>query len=295
MRNNFFYKTAFTIVALLATICCSPQQGTVVTAMVDRSQILIGEPIRLSLRADIPESDPIRFFSIDTIPHFELLNVERIDTTNTGTGTVLSQVIHITSFDSGHWIIPPLILGENLATDSIPIDVGFTPFNPDQPYHDVKEIIEVSPEEEKKQQPWWYYLAGAVIAVVLLLLLLRKKKKPVIQQVVIPPDPYKVALQQLQQLRAEKPASREYHSRLVDIFRVYVADRRGIHSLQATTGDLVSQLRTLGMNTEQFNRLADSLRKTDFVKYAKHVPTEEEDRQAYDVIYRSIEQIEQIP
>ena len=56
----------------------------------------------------------IRFFQLDSLPHFEFLNKQKIDTTNTGTGTVLSQVIRITSFDSGHWVIPSLYSGKIL-------------------------------------------------------------------------------------------------------------------------------------------------------------------------------------
>ena len=107
--------------------------------------------LQLTLEVDVPENEPIRFFQLDSLPHFEFLNIQEIDTVNTGSGTVLTQVIHITSFDSGHWVIPSLSIGENVATDSIPVDVGFSPFNPDQPYHDIKEIIEVTPEERKEK------------------------------------------------------------------------------------------------------------------------------------------------
>ncbi len=293
MRNNFFYKAVFTIISFFVVVCCASQQTTRLNATVDRSKILIGEPIQLKLQADIPEHDPIRFFSIDSIPHFEFLRIEKIDTTNTGSGTILSQVLHITSFDSGHWVIPPFIVGE-LSTDSIPVDVGFSPFNPEQPYHDVKEIIDVEAEEKAKKPTWWYYLAAAIVVLILVLVLLKKKKKPVVVQTVAPPDPYQVALKQLAALKNEKADIKEYYSRLVDIFRVYVADKKGIHSLQATTDDLVVQLKAVGLDKSNYEQLAATLRQSDFVKYAKHVPSTEEDQQAFEVIHRSIQQIEQL-
>lgn len=293
MTNNFFYKAVFTIISFFVVVCCASQQTTRLNATVDRSKILIGEPIQLKLQADIPEHDPIRFFSIDSIPHFEFLRIEKIDTTNTGSGTILSQVLHITSFDSGHWVIPPFIVGE-LSTDSIPVDVGFSPFNPEQPYHDVKEIIDVEAEEKAKKPTWWYYLAAAIVVLILVLVLLKKKKKPVVVQTVAPPDPYQVALKQLAALKNDKTDIKEYYSRLVDIFRVYVADKKGIHSLQATTDDLVVQLKALGLDKSNYEQLAATLRQSDFVKYAKHVPSTEEDQQAFEVIHRSIQQIEQL-
>ena len=111
MRNNFFYKTTITIAAVFFVLFAAAQSKTTVKATIDRSQILIGEPIRLTLEADIPEHEAIRFFQYDSIPHFEFLNREKIDTSNTGSGTILTQVVRITSFDSGHWVIPAFRFG----------------------------------------------------------------------------------------------------------------------------------------------------------------------------------------
>ncbi|MEP7373481.1 MAG: LPXTG cell wall anchor domain-containing protein [Chitinophagaceae bacterium] len=294
MRNNFFYNTTVTIVALFFSAIVTAQSKTTVKATVDRSQILIGEPIKLRLEVDVPENEAIRFFQIDSLPHFEFLANPKIDTSNTGSGTVLSQVIPITSFDSGHWVIPSLVLGDSIATDSIPVDVGYSAFNPDQPYHDIKEIIEVTPEEKKEKPRWWYLLAGAVGLLIILILIFRKKKKPVVSVVEQPVDPYKEAMTQLEKLKMDKPEAKQYYSRLVDIFRIYVLNRTGIHSLQDTTDDLVKQLRGLNMHKEQFEQLLQVLRQSDFVKFAKYIPSVDDDKKAYSTINQAIQLIEQI-
>lgn len=294
MRNNFFYTAIIAIAAVFFSLPAAAQDKTVVKATVDRSQILIGEPIRLTLEVDVPEHEVIRFFQLDSLPHFEFLNKQKIDTTNTGTGTILSQVIRITSFDSGHWVIPSLSLGENITTDSIPVDIGFSPFNPDQPYHDIKEIIEVTPEEKKEEIQWWYIVAGAAVLLLILVLLFRKKKKPIVQVVAPPVDPFKEAMEKMEKLVKEKPETKQYYSELVDIFKVYVLAKTGIHSLQNTTDDLVKQLRGLNIPKDQFEQLAQSLTLSDFVKFAKYVPMAEDDRNTFDIISRSIQQIEQI-
>jgi LPXTG-motif cell wall-anchored protein len=293
MSKIFIYKIITTTAALFFVLLIAAQSTTVVKATIDKSQILIGEPIRLTLEADIPEHEPIRFFQVDSIPHFEFLKKENIDTSNTGSGTVLSQVIHITSWDSGHWVIPAFTLRENIVTDTLPVDVGFSPFNPGQPYHDVKEIIEVNPQEEKKKMKWWPIAAGAALLLVLAVLLLRKKKKPVVQAVVQPPDPFREAIAKLEQLQKEKPDTKQYYSRLVDIFREYIDAKKGIHSLQATSDDLVVKLKSLNFSQQQFESLAQSLRLSDFVKFAKYVPSPEEDQKTLTTIYTSIQQIEQ--
>jgi hypothetical protein len=148
IKRNIYSAFLLTLILFLAT-WVQAQSKTTVKARSDKQQILIGEQIILTLEADIPENEPIRFFDLDSIPHFEILSKEKIDTSNTGYGTVLKQVIHLTSFDSGHWVIPQLQLGTQALTDSLPIDVGYTAsFDPNKPYHDIRDIIEVKPEEK---------------------------------------------------------------------------------------------------------------------------------------------------
>lgn len=282
------------IVSVLISVLAQSQQTTV-KASVDKKAILIGEQINLRLDADIPGNQAIRFFHVDSLPHFEILEQQKIDTADTDGGTGLSQVIRITSWDSGHWVIPQFTLGGSLFTDSIGIDVGFSPFDTAQPYHDIKAIIEVKPEEAKKKWPWWYYVIGAVVLIALLLVfLVRKKKKPEVKITEAPPDAYQIAMTELDKLQKQKGEARVYYTKLIDIFRTYVHNKKGIHSMQQITDDLVLQLHELSLPKEQFDKLAQSLRMSDFVKFAKYVPTQEDDRTALDVIKASIDNIEQM-
>lgn len=294
MISRSIYKSSFTAVFLLLVLYTSAQNNTTVKATIDRSRILIGEQIHLKLEANIPESQPILFFDIDSLPHFEILNKNKIDTSNTSSGTVLSQVILITSFDSGHWVIPSFVMSNKIITDTLPVDVGYSSFDPNQPYHDIKDIIEVTPEEEKQQPQWWYIAAGALLLLLIIFLIFRKKKKPVIREVKLPIDPYKEAMEQLEKIRAEKPETKQYYSRLVDVFRVYISSKKGIHSLQKTTDDLVVQLKSLGLPKDQFEKLSQSLRLSDFVKFAKYIPSGEDNSSVFDTIKKSIENIEQM-
>ncbi|HKO78766.1 MAG TPA: hypothetical protein VJU78_00150, partial [Chitinophagaceae bacterium] len=106
--------------------------------------------------------------------------------------------------------------------------------------------------------------------------------------------PFKEAIGKLEQLQKEKPEAKEYYSRLVDIFREYIDAKKGIHSLQATADDLIVKLKSLHMPAEQLDDLIQSLKVADFVKFAKYVPSAEEDKKIFTVIYTSIQQIEQM-
>lgn len=289
MTNRSYY--IFSVAALLFFAAPALQAQVTVSAKADRSQILIGEPIRLTLEAAIPEDQPIRFFTIDYFPHFEVLRKEKIDTSNTSSGTVLSQQIDITSFDSGHWIIPRFVLDGGIATDSIRIEVGFSPFDTAQPYHDIKDIIEVKPEEKQKKMRWWYIVAGALLVIIVLGLVTRKKKPPVM--VAGTPHAYETALRRLEKLEQAPRDPRQYYSELVDIFREYIYHKKGIQSQQKTTEGLIMQLRDAGMPNEQSGPLFQALRLSDFVKFARYIPGPEDDHLAFTTIKNSITAIEQ--
>lgn len=292
MNKNDLNKAIFSFAMLFAVLLANAQQKTIVRASVDRNKILIGEPIQLTLEVDIPENQPILFFNLDSIPHFEFLQKTKIDTSNTNTGTKLIRVIPITSFDSGHWVIPSYKLSDKIVTDTIPIDVGFTPFDPAQDYHDIKDIIEVNPTKEK--QSWWWYIAGgSLLLLVLLIYLLLKKKRPPLSapQPII--NPYEEAMKQLEKLQKEKPEVKQYYSQLTDIFRLYVFRRKGILSLQKTTDDLILQLKNINLEKEQHVQLSQALRLSDFVKFAKYIPIETDNALTFEAIQRSIKNIEQ--
>jgi hypothetical protein len=298
MKERPVNKAIHTLLFLFIAFICNAQEKTTVHASVDKNSILIGEPINFILEADIPENDPIGFFTIDSIAHFEFLHRGKIDTTNTNKGTVLKQLFRITSFDSGHWVIPSYHApqSEELRTDSIIINVGYLPMDTTKDYNDIHEIIELN---AKKKFDWtWYYLgAGVLLLIALIYFLTRKKKKKIVptdkEEVV---DPYTEAIRQLETLQKENlPAKKEnklYYSRLTDIFRVYIEKRKSIHSLQQTTDDLVRQLKTIHLTEQDYNQLAQALRLSDFVKFAKYIPTENDNTTVFATIKGIIEHIE---
>lgn len=285
-------KATLFILSVCFAAFAAAQTGTVVKATIDKNRIVIGEQIELLLEADIPENDPIRFFSIDSIPHFEIISINPIDTSNTSSGTLLTQRMRITSFDSGSWVIPSFAMAGNVSTDSIPIEVGFSPFDPAKDYHDIKDVIDVTVDEEKKEQWWWWAIGGGAVLIALLVYFLTRKKPKPVQTTAAPVDPYKEALQQLEQLQKKKPATKEYYSQLVDIFRNYIEKRKGISSLQQTTDDLVKQLRGIVLTGDDFEKLAQVLRMSDFVKFAKYQPEKSDDDMILQTIRQAIMDIE---
>jgi hypothetical protein len=289
------HKVFFLFPFLFSAIVSYAQNKIIIKANVDKKNIVIGEQIHFNLEADFPPHDPMRFFSFDSIPHFEILERKKIDTIGNAEGIKLSQSLTITSFDSGHWVIPAFELtgDKPLLTDTIPIDVGFSPFDPNKDYHDIKDVIDVKAEEEKKKDWYWYIAASAVLLAAIIYLLTGKKKKPVAKVAIV--DPFTEAKQELEKLRKENPPSKLFYTRLVDIFRLYVLRRKEIASLQKTTDDLVVQLRLLRLPEQDFNRLAQTLRMSDFVKFAKYDPTADDKQDSFNIIKGAIESVQKLP
>jgi len=294
MIRQKVYKVIFLFLPVIIAVTSAGQSPVVVKATADKNRILIGEPVILILTADIPENEAISFFSIDSIPHFEFLERGAIDTTNTSEGTLLRQTMRITSFDSGHWVIPSFALTGKIVTDSIPVDVVFSEFDPNKDYHDIKDVVDVT-VEEKKDWLWWYVIGGVALILLLILVYILTRKKKNLEKPPPPPvDPYEEAMRQIETLQKSKPAPKQYYSAMVDIFRQYVLQKKGIRSLQETTDDLVLQLNKLGMSKDGFNRLAQALRLSDFVKFAKYNPSAEDDTELLNAIITSLREIEQV-
>jgi hypothetical protein len=267
------------------------QGESTIKASVDKNKILIGEPIQLTIEAYISPKSANNFVLIDSIEHFELLEKPVIDSTNKEGGLTIKGIYTMTSFDSGHWVIPSFILSKNVKTDTIPIDVIFSDFDPNQEYHDIKDILEVKPP--KKKTEWWWYAVGAALLLGLVWLYLQQKRKPepvAAPQVVI--NPYEEAMKQLEQLKKDRPAAKLYYSKLTDIFRLYIFRKKGILSLQKTTDDLVVQLKSLNLNKEQFDKVSQSLRLSDFVKFAKYIPSSDDTKISFEEIKNAIVIIE---
>jgi hypothetical protein len=279
-------------VSLLFVQFVIAQSSPVIKATVDKNRILLGEPVKLEVEAFIPAGSDNKFPAIDSIEHFEFLEEPGVASSDKDGGTKIIKTYTITSFDSGHWVIPAFFISPSVTTDTIPIDVVFSDFNPAQDYHPVKDILEVQVKEKKT--PWWWYAIGGALIMVLLLWYITRKKSTIAAapKPIFAINAYEEAMQQLQQLNNSKPVAKQYYSQLTDIFRLYIFRKKGILSLQKTTDDLVIQIKNLNLSKDQFDKLSQALRLSDFVKFAKYVPVNEDDENTFNEIKNTITTIE---
>lgn len=288
------YKYILTALLLSAYSILSAQ--VYVKASVDKNQIVIGEPIRLTLEAYIPLGQQIRWFPLDTIPHFEFLAKPSSDTTESIEGKKITQVLTITSFDSGQWEIPQLelkVLKQSYYTDTVMVDVGFTPFDREADYKDIKDIMDVA-NPDTRYVPWVIGAAVFIsILVVAYFLSKRKTETASVKKQLSQLSPYEEAMQALQNLHKkglpQNGQVKWYYTELNDILRIFVFRKLSITTVEKTNEELILQLRELNLSRDSFSQLAQALRMSDYVKFAKYEPGTQDNENNYQVIRSAIE------
>lgn len=257
----------------------------------EKKNILLGEPLKMTIDAVIGAGQNSDLFSIDTLPHFEVLDQGKIDTSMQGGNLRLQQMVTITSWDSGSWQLPAVIRNGR-AEQPITIEVSYTsPWDPKQPYHDIKGI---TPVQAPDRSTWWWYVIGLAVLIALFLLFFPegKKDKGVVQ---LDSKAYNKAVQALQKLQKERNAAADpkgYYTELINIFRTYLKNGKGIQSFSRTTDDLSIQLHALKMPQADYNQLVQTLRLSDLVKFAQYKPEGQINNDSFNTIKESINTIE---
>jgi len=291
------------IVFLFSYICCFSQMDVSVKASVNRNKIMIGEPVELKLEAKIPAGSAAKWFPVDSIAHFEFIDKGKIDTTITSDSRTYRQTLLITSFDSGRWALPafPLTIdNKEYLTDSLPVSVAYSNFDPKQDYHDIKEIIEV--ENTATRYINWVLLALAVLSLLAVIYFLRKKadkpREPVIKKTISKLSPLEEAVQALEGLRqrgyAEQTGAKTFHTELNDILRRYLYRKTNIATMEKTSGELTLQLNKFDLPAANFTALAQALKMSDAVKFAKYQPAPDENDLAFETIKKSVQELDTI-
>jgi hypothetical protein len=264
-------------------------QSPSVQTTADKKDILIGEQVMVKVKATYaPNSFTINKWLIipDSISHFDVIDVGKADTISyKDDSKAIEQTITITSFDSGSRVFPSFDIQfqnsndkllQTLRTDSIPINVSYSPPDSTNQLRDIKPIIEVSITDYT-----WYYIAGGTLLLLLAVFLLRrylKKRKlkplPVTDSKLSPFEEAMMELGKLDQYDLQNAMGlKGYHSKLTDIFKRYLGRKQNKNLDNRTTGDLLIKMSENGFLKENISILATALRCSDAVKFAKYLPT----------------------
>ncbi|MEJ7627368.1 MAG: hypothetical protein WKF35_10930 [Ferruginibacter sp.] len=293
--HHIFLIICFT--GILPLITCSQT----VEVSLNKNAILIGEQVSFGLKVKLPPGGYKARFSIpDSIVHFEIIRKGEIKSVKGE--TALEQVITFTSFDSGNWYFPalPVLITDGarkstLFSDSVLIKVGYSPADSSGVLRDIKPVMDVIIVD----YTIWYIIGGGLLLLLLLYLLYRylKKRKnkpvPLFKSDLTAYDEAIKSLLLLEQgnlLNVHK--EKEYHTELADIFKRYYSRTMQKNLLNKTTGDILVELKENDTSKEHIGIIAEGLRYTDAVKFAKFIPLHAESKSALDLIRQGIQSLE---
>ena len=213
-------------------------------------------------------------------------------------GNILKSIIKIQSFDSGDYIIPPIlytnghdtVLSNSVALrvfpiDSIKADSDLKPINSILPNYD-RKLVDYLPDW---LIDYWIYIVIALVIIaggICAYLLLTKKITLNILPQKKPEPPYNVAIAKLEQLReeqlCEQGLQKEYYTRLTDILREYLDRRFNINAMEMTSTQIRQALNNSKDEIMSKQLVEQVLEIADFVKFAKAQPLGDDNIRAFE-------------
>ena len=287
----------FFILTLFFVSAAANAQRIKATARLDSTNILIGDQIKLFLEIDHPKNVDIEFPQIPdslNLGLIEVLDRSGIDTFELDNEELQKQIqsYTITCFDSGSYRIAPAWFKINIdgKIDSVPtngvtlnvftmqIDTTKGPADIKLPYEAPLTLKEVTP------YILGVILIGAIIFLILYSIKRKKKNKPIFARPKKPKEPaHIVAIRELDRIKTEKiwqkGKSKQYHSEVAEVLRVYVEDRFEIPAMEQTSDETIESFRgNKNLLTDKlFIQLSQILKLADLVKFAKYKPLPDED------------------
>lgn len=258
------------------------QQEPKIFVAIDTTQIRIGEQFEYKISVD--KKTDITFPILTNLGLIEVVTSDKIDTLK----NKLVKKYVLTGFDSGSFYIPKqqvFIKNKTYYTDSLLINVAnVTVDTVKQKAFPIKTIAEEPMvfDDFKPYFNWFYLIVGCLILLVSLYFLFQKKaKKTKAKKKRIPA--YQEAIEKFSHLDEkdllENNQIKEYYIELTEIIRVYLGKEVNVHTLEATTDELIALLqdqnsaKNIGITKESIQQLQAFLQHADFVKFAKLRPS----------------------
>jgi len=266
-------------------------QKITVNAKLDSTVLWIGDQANLTFEIFQQQNQKVilPIFSDTIVGGLELVAPMKLDTVKSPEGPIIvTQQYVVTAFDDTLLYIPPypfVLNGDTVWSKSLSLKV-VQPFKIDTAANSVTDIKPVfEPKFDWLGLIKWVLLALVIIGLLVLLYFILRKywmKKPIFEQapeVILPA--YVIALNQLDQIKQAKPwqqnRSKEYHTELVDVMRIYIEKAFEVNSMEMTSIEILEHLGDLRKSKkEAFNALKQMLQLADLVKFAKWNPTPDE-------------------
>ena len=255
----------------------------------DTTHLRIGEQLTLSL--EVKSDTPLTVLWPAPSPEWAPFELVR-DSTYAGQvypdSFIYRKDYILAAFDSGSLHFPSLNLPvqmsgampDTLHTPELEIRVDFVEVDTSGPYRPIKPLI-TFPRPWTEYWPW--YLAALALLLLLVALWRWRRKKDREKAVLEKEDTrpaHVIALEKLEKLELEslwqKGEVKEYHDRASDIVREYIEKRFGIPALESTSDELLTFMSKTDIRQRELENLRSILTIADIVKFAKGLPTRDQ-------------------
>jgi hypothetical protein len=306
MKTGF--KNIFLILILLACVSGWAQEDPImISSSVDKARIRIGDLITYTVTVTHAKDIQVEMPGLGAnLGGFEIRDYQVHDPKKEK-DRIVSQVDYtISTFFTGEFEIPPLTVfyltpadstAKILATEKIKIVVESVKASEASDIRDIKPPVEIP-------RNWWitlrWFVLGAGVAglAVLAYWIYRRRKegKGLLPVREVPPrPPHEVALERIDRLRnsdlLEKGEIKQYYIEVSEIIRQYIEGRYFIIAMEMTTTEVLEGLAGAELPEEDFQYFSDFLNRCDLVKFAKVIPSEDQNHEiletACEIVHRT--------
>ncbi|MCQ2183141.1 MAG: hypothetical protein MJY89_07040 [Bacteroidales bacterium] len=304
---------------LFAMLDIIPGGQAFMNCLQERDSILVADQIEYGFRIDdvkpgvtfaLPDFEQV---SNDTLT---LVRNWQIDTLSSGkavSGKALQKLLKnkkplgirgsivLAPFEEGHYALPTIPVQrtaagktDTLLFDGLEIDVKTMPVDTATfEIHDIKGQIRY-PVTFAEIAPWVAAVALLAALIVLAVYLVRRRRAARSGLAEAQRDPaYIVALRELEKYRGDKfwapEKQKAFYSGITDTLKFYIEDRFGVDAPEMTTGELFAALKNCkDLTPDLYEEARELFECADFVKFAKHTASDEDNAKAVPVAVRFV-------
>ena len=290
------------------------QNQTNFSLVASKNKLLIGAPVQVSLlfeySADIDKSKigfPVISDSTTLGETVEIWGIrppkERSSLDNLGDVQMyFEQDFTITSFDSGMVEIGPIsaLIGDDSIQSNV-VSILFLPVVVDTTldFKDIKALVEDPLTRWERFKMWfgnnWPWVTAIIVAILATIIIIRIRKRKPEKVVYVPQIPLPITLlEQLESIEQEElwqnNKNKLYYSKLTDIIWQYIEYRYGVPTFEKTSNEILSKLKLKAISEDQQILVSKLFRLADMVKFAKTLPSSQENEEAIIIVRKTIQE-----
>ena len=309
MKNKILHFIIFFITIITPYKYCYPQD-VIVNGEIDTDTVLTGQTFGYNLDIRMPEGYVVNWNELkDTLSKsVEVISRSEVKEQPIGNGSdiLLSQLLTLTSFDTGYIEIPSIAIKYYKSAKDTVLYSSYTDYN----YVYVKPVpidttmaykpIKMPIKQNITFEETVPFLGGGIVLIGIILLIIyiirRSRKNDNIEEEEITPQ-IPAIITAREKLAILKEANlwqsgkyKDYYTDLTGIAREYLEGQFNIDAIEMTSDEILDEVKKVQLDDLIFNKLRDTLTTADLVKFAKATPNPTENENAFRDITSFIEE-----